>query len=85
MLSQNSHLLLAPTTLHPDTPPIISRVRAVYDFPPRSEDELSFKKGDVIGITSTFSDGWSKGVVMKGVGDGVGRAFPMNFVEEIEE
>ena len=53
-------------------------VRAVYKFKGSNNDELKFKKGDVITITQQEDGGWWEGTL-----DGKTGWFPSNYVEEM--
>jgi len=54
-------------------------VRAVYKFKGSNNDELKFKKGDVITITQQEDGGWWEGTL-----DGKTGWFPSNYVEEMQ-
>ena len=66
-----------------NTPAIIRKGRALYDFDPRGDDELSFSKGDMIAVTDEFTDGWGKGFILDS-GDSEDKAFPLNYIGEEE-
>jgi len=55
-------------------------VRAVYKFKGTNNDELKFKKGDIITITQKEDGGWWEGTL-----DGKTGWFPSNYVEELQE
>jgi len=57
------------------------KVRAMYDYQARRDDELSFVAGQVIGSVVKEHKGWWRGVL---VGGGSGW-FPSNYVEEFED
>ncbi|XP_078613050.1 rho guanine nucleotide exchange factor 7-like isoform X4 [Branchiostoma floridae x Branchiostoma japonicum] len=54
-------------------------VKARYAFQGTDEDELSFKKGDIITITQVVEGGWWEGVLNGRVG-----WFPSNYVKEVK-
>lgn len=54
------------------------KVRAVFKFKGTNNDELKFKKGDIITITQKEEGGWWEGTL-----DGRTGWFPSNYVEEI--
>jgi len=55
-----------------------SLVRAVFKFKGTNNDELKFKKGDIITITQKEDGGWWEGTL-----DGKTGWFPSNYVEEL--
>ena len=56
------------------------KVKALFNFDAREEDELTLKKGDIVNVYGKVDDGWWMGQV----GDRVGR-FPSNYVEQLTE
>ncbi|TNN42675.1 Rho guanine nucleotide exchange factor 7 [Liparis tanakae] len=54
-------------------------VRARFNFQPNNEDELSFDKGDLIGVTRQEDGGWWEGTINGRTG-----WFPSNYVREIK-
>lgn len=56
----------------------VHQVRATYDYYPQSDRELTFRKGDVITVTTTHPSGWWEGEL-----NGLFGKFPNNHVEEI--
>ena len=58
------------------------RAIALYNFQPRTLDELTFLKGDVIMVTACYTDGWGKGYV-KGGKPSDARVFPLNYVTPV--
>lgn len=52
-------------------------VRAVHNFKGTNNDELCFKKGDIITLTQTVEGGWWEGTL-----NGVTGWFPSNYVKE---
>lgn len=54
------------------------KVKAVYKFKGTNNDELKFKKGDIITITQKEDGGWWEGTL-----DGKTGWFPSNYVEEL--
>uniref|UniRef100_A0A0N5B4U5 EH domain-containing protein n=1 Tax=Strongyloides papillosus TaxID=174720 RepID=A0A0N5B4U5_STREA len=52
---------------------------AEYDFEPRSDDELRFKKGDKIIVIDTTDGSWGRGYLVNSA-DTTPMYFPMNFV-----
>jgi len=56
------------------------KVRAIFKFKGTNNDELKFKKGDLITITQKEDGGWWEGTL-----DGKTGWFPSNYVEEISE
>jgi len=54
-------------------------VRAVFKFKGTNNDELKFKKGDLITVTQKEDGGWWEGTL-----DGKTGWFPSNYVEEIQ-
>jgi hypothetical protein len=55
------------------------RVRAVYDYTPQSENELSMREGDVIRVLGKINNDWWEGEI-EGRKGFVG-IFPANYVE----
>lgn len=53
-------------------------VRAVFKFKGTNNDELKFKKGDIITITQKEDGGWWEGTL-----DGKTGWFPSNYVEDM--
>ncbi|KAK7939197.1 hypothetical protein WMY93_002523 [Mugilogobius chulae] len=56
----------------------IGRCKAIYDFSPKQEDELSFKQGDVLNIYTKEDSGWWFGEL-----NGHKGHFPSTYVEEV--
>jgi len=56
------------------------KVRSVFKFKGTNNDELKFKKGDIITITQKEDGGWWEGTL-----DGKTGWFPSNYVEDITE
>ena len=56
------------------------KVKALFNFDAREEDELTLKKGDIVNVYGKVDGGWWMGQV----GDRVGR-FPSNYVEQLTE
>jgi len=56
------------------------KVRAIFKFKGTNNDELKFKKGDIITITQKEDGGWWEGTL-----DGKTGWFPSNYVEEISD
>jgi len=54
-------------------------VRARFNFQPNNEDELTFDKGDLIGVTRQEDGGWWEGMFNGRTG-----WFPSNYVREIK-
>ena len=54
------------------------KCRATHQFSARSQDELSFEKGDLITVFEKNDDGWWKGELRGNIG-----LFPGNFTCEI--
>uniref|UniRef100_A0A0P5BWA1 Rho guanine nucleotide exchange factor n=1 Tax=Daphnia magna TaxID=35525 RepID=A0A0P5BWA1_9CRUS len=59
-------------------PPAITQVQAVYSFKGKNNDELNFKKGDIITITQKEEGGWWEGTF-----EGKTGWFPSNYVKDI--
>ena len=59
-------------------PPAFETVRALYDYQQRNNDELTFKKGDLITLTQTPDGGWYEGTLAEITG-----WFPSNYVEPV--
>jgi hypothetical protein len=57
---------------------IMSKARALYEFPGPNQGDLPFQKGDVIHILRKIDHGWWEGELRGKIG-----IFPANFVEEI--
>merc|ERR1712055_574801 len=55
-------------------------VRAVFKFKGTNNDQLKFKKGDIITITQKEDGGWWEGTL-----DGKTGWFPSNYVEELSK
>jgi hypothetical protein len=55
------------------------RAQALYDYNGRSDNELSFQKGEIIKVIDK-KDKWWYGML-----DGITGYFPFNYVEEIPE
>jgi signal transducing adaptor molecule len=62
------------------SPPVASRVRALYDFTPTESGELAFRKGDVLRVLDSVYEHWWRGEVNGEVG-----IFPVNFVEVLPD
>ncbi|CAA7260508.1 unnamed protein product [Cyclocybe aegerita] len=59
-------------------------VKALYDYVPTNDVELSFKAGDVISVTATTEDGWWAGEHIDKSKRVIGKfLFPCNFVYRI--
>ncbi|XP_023336754.1 rho guanine nucleotide exchange factor 7 isoform X2 [Eurytemora carolleeae] len=56
------------------------KVRAIFKFKGTNNDELKFKKSDIITLTQKLEGGWWEGTL-----DGKTGWFPCNYVEEISE
>jgi len=56
------------------------KVRAIFKFKGTNNDELKFKKGDIITITQKEDGGWWEGTL-----DGKTGWFPSNYVEELSD
>ena len=56
------------------------KVKALFNFNARREDELTLKEGDIVDVYRKVDDGWWMGQV----GDRVGY-FPSNRVEQLTE
>ena len=56
------------------------KVKALFNFDARREDELTLKEGDIVDVYRKVDDGWWMGQV----GDRVGY-FPSNYVEQLTE
>ena len=54
----------------------VSRVRALFDFAASEQDELDFKKGDVIAVLESVYRDWWRGSLKGRTG-----IFPLNYVE----
>lgn len=54
----------------------VSRVRALYDFAASEQDELDFKKGDIIAVLESVYRDWWRGSLKGRTG-----IFPLNYVE----
>ena len=52
--------------------------RAIFDYTPINEDELTLKVGDIVDFLGHESEGWCKGQLKGEIG-----VFPSNFVEEL--
>ena len=61
-------------------PPAINKVRALYDLQSSEEDELSFKKGDIIRVIEPVYKDWWRGSLNGKIG-----IFPVNYVVAIPE
>ncbi|KAH0956465.1 hypothetical protein HN011_000851 [Eciton burchellii] len=59
-------------------PPILPKVRALYDYDPQDLDELGLKEGDVIEVLKEHEGGW-----WHGRSKGKSGLFPSNYVEKI--
>lgn len=59
--------------------PTVESVRAIFDFKGENNDELCFKKGDMITLTRTPEGGWYEGTLNEMTG-----WFPSNYVEPID-
>ena len=55
------------------------KVKALYDFVARTENEISFKKGDIVKVLDQ-DEGWWLGEL-----DGKEGLFPANYVEAVQE
>ncbi len=55
-------------------------VTALWDYKARAPQELSFKKGDLIGVDGQYDEVWWKGVVRNDVG-----YFPANYVSGLDQ
>jgi signal transducing adaptor molecule len=86
MSLQNSHpdpdnIPLGPATgsdLHPVRTkgrPAPKKVKALYDFEPNEEGELSFKEGDIIRVIDSVYKDWWKGELRGQIG-----IFPVNYI-----
>ena len=62
------------------TPTTIRKVRAMYDFKATEQDELSFKKGDLICVVEQVYRDWWRGTLGGRVG-----IFPLNYVTPVTE
>ncbi|OAV94974.1 hypothetical protein PTTG_06952 [Puccinia triticina 1-1 BBBD Race 1] len=91
MSLQNSHpdpdnIPLGPPTgaeLHPVRTkgrPAPKKVKALYDFEPNEEGELSFKEGDIIRVIDSVYKDWWKGELRGQIG-----IFPVNYIETIPD
>ncbi|KAA1082446.1 ESCRT-0 subunit protein hse1 [Puccinia graminis f. sp. tritici] len=91
MSLQNSHpdsdnIPLGPATgsdLHPVRTkgrPAPKKVKALYDFEPNEEGELSFKEGDIIRVIDSVYKDWWKGELRGQIG-----IFPVNYIETIPD
>lgn len=73
---------------HPEAPaiptipvaPKYKRVQAMYDLISNEQNELSFKKGDIITVIDQVYKDWWKGSLNGKIG-----IFPINYVSEIKE
>ncbi|POV97909.1 hypothetical protein PSTT_14772, partial [Puccinia striiformis] len=70
--------------LHPPpitkTKPAPRKVRALYDFEPNEEGELSFREGDIIRVIDSVYKDWWKGELRGQIG-----IFPVNYIETIPD
>ncbi|EME38374.1 hypothetical protein DOTSEDRAFT_75797 [Dothistroma septosporum NZE10] len=60
------------------------KVKALYDFEAKEEDDLGFSTGQVIDITEEIDDNWLEGRYTDGNGDNQNGIFPREFVEKYE-
>ncbi|KAI1101243.1 hypothetical protein F4804DRAFT_316421 [Jackrogersella minutella] len=58
----------------------VSRVRALYDFVPSEDNELEFKKGDIIAVLESVFKDWWRGSLKGRTG-----IFPLNYVEKLAD
>ncbi|KAH9211899.1 hypothetical protein DL95DRAFT_525435 [Leptodontidium sp. 2 PMI_412] len=58
----------------------VSRVRALFDFHGTDQDELTFRKGDVIAVLESVYKDWWKGLLRGQTG-----IFPLNYVEKLAD
>lgn len=61
-----------------NTPNIIYKVRALYDYSPQNEEDIEIKEGQIIDITNNVCEGW-----LEGIYNGRKGQFPENYVEKI--
>ncbi|CAK7272273.1 ESCRT-0 subunit protein hse1 [Sporothrix epigloea] len=66
----------APAHTQGTTAATVSRVRALYDFVASEQDELDFKKGDIIAVLESAYRDWWRGSLKGRTG-----IFPLNYVE----
>ncbi|KAI7935298.1 hypothetical protein MJO28_016825, partial [Puccinia striiformis f. sp. tritici] len=85
-IQNSSHQHNAPLgpDLHPPpitkTKPAPRKVRALYDFEPNEEGELSFREGDIIRVIDSVYKDWWKGELRGQIG-----IFPVNYIETIPD
>lgn len=63
-----------------DAPTVVKKVRAMYDLSTAEQDELSFKKGDIIIVLEQVYRDWWRGTLHGKVG-----IFPLNYVTPVKE
>lgn len=66
----------APAPTQGTTAATVSRVRALFDFAASEQDELDFKKGDIIAVLESVYRDWWRGSLKGRTG-----IFPLNYVE----
>jgi len=65
---------------------VLCKVKALFDFDAENDDDLAFKKGDIIKILTKDGDGWLKDSGWwEGDLNSKTGIFPKEFVEEIDE
>ncbi|XP_048470752.1 abl interactor 1-like isoform X1 [Rhincodon typus] len=57
----------------------IEKVVALYDYKKSSDDDLTFKQGEVIYVTAKNENGWYEGVI-----NGATGFFPSNYVQRLD-
>lgn len=81
-----SEYIEAPTQQQPpqqqpsEAPTVVKKVRAMYDLSTTEQDELSFKKGDIIIVLEQVYRDWWRGTLHGKVG-----IFPLNYVTPVKE
>lgn len=55
-------------------------MRAIFDFEAQGDDELSFRKGDIIKVTQKVDDSWWRGEF-----NGQEGLFPVTYVERLPD